>query len=496
VNSKFDENLRDLMKILLTGANGYIGSRLLPALAEAGIQVVALVRSEMRLSIPEHLKSYVTVITADLLNEETLQDIPKDIDAAYYLVHSMREQSEGFSSDERLSAQNFTNAISKTECKQVIYLSGLAQSNNPSEHMSSRLKVEEVLQSGPIPVTVLRAGIIIGSGSASFEIIRDLVEKLPVMIVPRWVQSICQPIAIADVIFYLKEVLGNKEFFHNHVYEIGGPETLTYHQMLVRFANARRLKRLIIPVPVLTPKLSSWWLFFIASTSFPLARALVNSLKGDADCKEYSIQKMIPHQCISYEESLSRAFVKIEQNAVVSSWKDAIVRSKLNPNLEAYIEVPTNGCLKVVEEIPYTNRSAAIERLWQIGGKNGWYYMNWAWVMRGWVDRICGGIGLIRGRTDPLRLRNGDVLDFWRVLLADKESGHLLLYAEMRIPGEAWLEYIFEGDEYKGVVRQKAIFRPKGILGRFYWYLLIPVHNLIFRGLCSYISMGDKKGKL
>lgn len=480
------------MKILLTGANGYIGSRLLPVLAESGHHVVALVRSAARLNIPDHLKGQVTLVIADLLDKETLEAIPKDIQGAYYLVHSMREHSEGFSRDEEVSAQNFTDAIAKTDCRQIIYLSGLAQGSRVSEHMASRLRVEEILQSGPIPVTVLRAAIIIGSGSASFEIIRDLVEKLPVMVVPRWVQSICQPIAISDVIFYLKEVLGNPHFYTNRVYEIGGPETLSYHQMLARFAKVRGLRRLIIPVPVLTPRLSSLWLFFIASTSFPLACALVNSLKADADCKDNSIREIIPHECISYEEALKRAFVKIEQNAVVSSWKDAIVRSRLNPNLHAYIEVPVHGCLQEVVEMPYDDRAAAIARLWQIGGKNGWYYMDWAWTLRGWMDRMVGGFGLIRGRTHPTRLRDGDVLDFWRVLLADKENGHLLLYAEMKVPGEAWLEYTFNGNEKEGIVRQKAIFRPKGVLGRLYWYMLMPIHHFIFKGLCSSIAKGKK----
>jgi hypothetical protein len=358
--------------------------------------------------------------------------------------------------------------------------------------MSSRHRVEEILMSSSVPTTVLRAGIIIGAGSASFEILRDLVEKLPLMVAPRWVRSRCQPIAIADVIFYLYAVI-RKEQCYNRIFEIGGPEVLTYHQMLMRFAKVRRLKRFIIPVPVLTPRLSSWWLFLVTSTSFPLGRALVDSLTCDAICENNSIQEVFPHRCLPYEEALRRAFVRIEQNVVVSSWKDAVVRSHLKPDLSEYIEVPKHGCLSERIKLPYAKRHVALDTLWAIGGKNGWYYMDWAWKIRGLMDRMCGGIGLRRGRTHATRLRNGDVLDFWRVLLADRENGHLLLFAEMKVPGEAWLEFRVEGDEEEGYVTQTATFRPRGLLGRLYWYALIPAHAFIFHGLCSAVATGRGK---
>lgn len=475
-----------MSKILLTGANGYIGNRLLDLLCKEGHKVVALVRSQRRLSIPNHLKDQVTVVVGDLLDKDTLQ-FPPDIDVAYYLVHSMGQQATGFSELETQCARNFTGAINKTECKQVIYLSGLSHGENLSEHMSSRQNVEDVLKEGTVPLTIFRAGIIIGSGSASFEIIRDLVEILPVMVAPRWVSSHCEPIAISDVLFYLKEALDNQACL-NRNFEIGGPEAISYLEMLKRFAALRGLRRWIITVPVLTPRLSSYWLIFVTSTSFPLAQALIDSLKHDAVRHDHSVEEILPHKCLNYEEALERAFVKIEQNAVVSSWKDAIVRSNLESNLTGYIQVPVFGCLKEVVEVPYTDREATLERLWSIGGDRGWYYMNWAWKLRGWIDKLFGGVGLRRGRTNTTTLRNGDALDFWRVLLADKKKGHLKLYAEMKLPGEAWLEYECIGGEKEGVLRQTATFRPKGIFGRAYWYLLYPFHFFIFRGLCKSIA--------
>lgn len=480
------------MKILLTGANGYIGVRLLPVLVEEGHEVVAIVRSASRLSLPKHLYGKITIVEGDLLKPESLDVIPHDIDVAYYLVHSMGTQSSGFSELEKECAENFNQAIQRTNAKQIIYLSGLSQGEELSEHMSSRHRVEDILRSSTIPVTILRAGIIIGSGSASFEIIRDLVEKLPVMIAPRWVYSRCQPIAIADVIFYLQSVMGLAETY-GQTFEIGGPDKLTYREMLLDFAKIRGLKRFILPVPVLTPYLSSLWLFFITSTNFSIAKALVKSLKSDAVCKEERIKELIPHKCYDYETAIRRAFVKIEQNAVVSSWKDAMIRSKLQPELSEYLEVPKFGCLSETCDLTFsTSKDKVLQRLWSIGGMNGWFYMDWAWTIRGWLDRIFGGVGLRRGRTDPVRIHAGDALDFWRVLVADKEEGHLLLYAEMRVPGEAWLEWKVTGDENGTRIIQTATFRPIGLLGRLYWYGLFPVHKFIFYGMCANIGKEKK----
>jgi len=466
------------MKVLITGAGGYIGTRLMHKLAESGHNIYALVRSARRLKIPAHLTN-ITPIEGDLLNPESLQNIPQDIDAAYFLVHSMGHAPKGFASLEETCAQNFCAAIEKTNAKQIIYLSGLGSDKAQSEHMKSRFHVEQILKNSSIPLTTLRAGIIIGSGSISFEIIRDLVEKLPLMVAPKWVNSKCQPIAIRDILYYLENVLGNAKC-QDKTFDIGGPDILQYKDMLLQFAKCRSLKRHIITVPVLTPHLSSLWLFFITKANFSTTQALVNSLKYDAISNENSIHTILPHDCLSYEQAIQNAFEKIEQNAVLSSWKDAISGSRLKPHLTAYIEVPEHGCYQDKQTLAITHaREDAIEKLWSIGGKNGWFVMNWAWKLRGLIDRCVGGVGLRRGRTHPTELSPGDALDFWRVVAADKQKGYLLLYAEMRLPGEAWLEWKISENE----IHQTATFRPRGLLGRLYWYAMLPFHKPIFTGL-------------
>lgn len=471
------------MKVLLTGANGYIGRQLLNVLAgQEGHQVIALVRSKHRFRISANLSKKIEVVEGDLLDEDSLKAIPSDIDAAYYLVHSMSASTSEFQQMEENSARNFSQWIKGTEAKQTIYLSGLANEDNLSPHLRSRLRVEEVLKESGVPVTILRAGIIIGSGSASFEIIRDLVEKLPVMVAPKWVKNRTQPIAIRDVLYYLVGVLGS-EVCKNRTFDIGGPDRIDYKQMLLRFAEVRGLKRWIITVPVLTPRLSSYWLYFVTSTNFSLARSLVDSLKNEAVCKDDSIHQVLPRDCLSYKEAIEKAFHVIEQNAIISSWKDALVSGVLQTSLKEFVEVPKDGCLKETLKMKVSDREKVIERIWSIGGKNGWYSMNWAWKLRGFLDKVFGGVGLDRGRRDPSKLREGDSLDFWRVLLADKQNGHLLLYAEMYVPGEAWLEFRMDGEE----LIQEATFRPKGLLGRLYWYSLFPIHHFIFRSMLSAI---------
>lgn len=477
------------MKILLTGANGYIGQRLLPLLVESGHSVVALVRSAKRLSIPQHCREHIEVVEGDLLHLESIEEIPKDTEIAYYLVHSMT-QTEGYLCDlEKKAAQNFLKIIEPAGVRQVIYLSGLVNEKQLSTHLQSRKYVEGVLRSGPTPVTTLRAGIILGSGSASFEIMRDLVEKLPVMIAPRWVQNQCQPIGIYDVLEYLVQVMDHPQCL-NESFDIGGPDVLSYREMLLKFAKIRGLRRYIIGVPVLTPRLSSYWLHFVTSTNFSLARSLVESLKNNAVCHDHRIRKIIPKTCFGFEEALKRTFSKIEQNAVVSSWKDSMVMSDLKPNLLEYVQVPQFGCLTDEQKIPFDgDPNAVMQAIWEIGGDRGWYYMNWAWSLRGLIDQIVMGTGLRRGRTHPSRLRAGDALDFWRVLLADQNQRRLLLYAEMRLPGEAWLEFevIPNREGNGGILKQKATFRPNGLMGRLYWYAMYPFHWFIFYGMASAI---------
>ncbi|MBS0620100.1 MAG: SDR family oxidoreductase [Verrucomicrobia bacterium] len=478
------------MKVLLTGANGYIGTRQLPLLMEEGHEVYALVRSRYRIEIPKKFQSQIHIIEADLLNPSSLLKIPDDIDAAYYLVHSM-SYSQKFAELETLSAKNFVNRLDNTQAKQIIYLGGLSNEEHLSRHLTSRKKVGEILKMGKVPVTVLMAGIIIGSGSASFEIIRDLVEKLPVMIAPKWLNHLTQPIAVRDVLAYLTLILGNPLCF-NQSFEIGGPDVMSYKELLLRFAQIRGLRRKIYTVPVLTPRLSSYWLFFVTSTSFSLARFLVESLTNNAICKENRIRELFPRELLSYEEAVKLAFTRTEQDWVPSSWKDTLSGSTLNPDLSMYIQVPRYGILKDERKISFSCPVERVQkRIWSLGGAKGWLTMDWAWKVRGFLDKLVGGIGLRRGRTHPTRLKAGDVLDFWRVLLADEKNRRLLLYAEMKLPGEAWLEFQIIPHEVGGDLKQTATFRPNGVLGRVYWYILYPFHALIFSRLARRIAKGD-----
>lgn len=477
------------MKILLTGANGYIGSRLLPRLAEDGHEIYALVRSRFRIKIPKKFQSNVHIIEADLLNPSSLSKIPMDIDAAYYLIHSM-SYSQKFSELEARSAKNFITQMEHTTAKQIIYLSGLCNEPHLSTHLSSRKKVGEILCTGKIPITILMAGIIIGSGSASFEIIRDLVEKLPIMIAPKWLNKLTQPIAVSDVLTYLTFVLGTTTCF-NQSFEIGGPDVMSYKELLLNFAKMRGLKRKIYTVPVLTPRLSSYWLFFITSTSFSLAHFLVESLINNAVCKENLIQKLCPIKLLSYKEALQLTFTRTEEDWIPSSWKDSLNDSSLNPDLSIYTQVPRFGILQNRRVSPFSRPVDEVQKqIWSLGGDHGWLTMNWAWKLRGFLDKLVGGIGLRRGRTHPNHLKSGDALDFWRVLLADEKNHRLLLYAEMKLPGEAWLEFEIIPNTDGGTLYQTATFRPNGLAGRFYWYLLYPFHILIFNRLAICITKG------
>lgn len=471
------------MRILLTGSTGYIGRRLLPILVQHGHHVICLVRDQRRFDwddFDEDFLKHISVIEGDLSLPETLKDIKLDIDAAYYMVHSLSNSYAKFSDTEQITAQSFADLVGRTSARQIIYLSGIANDDELSEHLQSRKDVETVLKSSGVPVTVLRAAIIIGSGSASFEIIRDLVEKLPVMIAPKWLKSKCQPLAVRNVVEYLSEVLNNEKTF-GKTFDIGGPDILTYKQMLLQYAKARKLRRWIISVPVLSPKLSSLWLYFVTSTSYTLGRNLVDSMKNDVVVKEGDITSIIPLKLYSYSEALEMAFSKISQKNVISSWKDAVVNDTMKKNFLDFIDVPNHGCFHDVRNVTFTRAIHEVRKnIWEIGGDRGWYFGNWMWKIRGFMDLMVGGVGLRRGRRSPSDLKAGDSLDFWRVLLADEKENRLLLYAEMKLPGEAWLEFKIKEQNGQQVLHQKATFRPLGLWGRLYWYLVLPFHFLIF----------------
>jgi len=470
------------MKLLLTGASGYIGKRLLPVLVNGGHEVICCVRDVKRFTPPKSLSLKITIIEADLLDEASLQNIPKDIDGAFYLVHSMASSSNYHSLEEQ-SAINFRNAMNQTQVQHVVYLSGLVNDSELSKHLTSRKNVEIELGKGNYHFTTLRAGIIVGSGSASFEIMRDLVEKLPIMITPKWLKTRCQPIGISDVIKFLSKTMLNPTTF-NKDFDIGGPDILSYKDMLLELGRVRHLKRHVVIVPVMTPKLSSYWLYFVTSTSYKLAIALVDSMKIEVICRNDDINKLLEIKPISYKEALERAFSKIERNEVVSSWKDAFISSGFNFNISEFIQVPSFGCFKDVRERTVLHQEDCIDKIWSIGGQNGWYYGSWLWRIRGFLDKLVGGVGLRRGRTSEDSLNAGDALDFWRVLYADKNEGRLLLFAEMKLPGEAWLEFRIVENK----LIQTATFRPLGVMGRLYWYAVLPFHGFIFRGMITQLT--------
>lgn len=474
------------MKILLTGANGYIGMRLLPSLLEQGHFVYCCVRDKTRFPIETVNQKNIEIVEADFLKPGTIDNLPKDFDVAYYLIHSMSDKLGRFSDMERNSAQNFVDFLDTSSCKRIIYLSGIVNDDELSEHLNSRLVVENILKSAKASHTVLRAGIIVGSGSASFEIIRDLVEKLPVMIAPRWLNTKCQPIAIRNVIHYLSSLPEKKETV-NRVYDIGGPEILTYKEMLLQYGEVRGLKRYIYTVPVLSPRLSSFWLYFVTATSYNLASNLVDSMKVDVIARNNDLCEIIALDPVTYMESVQLAFQKIEQNLVLSSWKDAVVTSGSEvSNIEEFVKVPVHGCFKDKKERRIERPwEEVLENIWRIGGKQGWYYGTFLWKLRGYLDKLFGGIGLRRGRRSPTEIYPGDALDFWRVIIASREKKRLLLFAEMKLPGEAWLEFRIIKKDNQNILRQTATFRPKGLMGRLYWYSVWPFHVFVFNGMIN-----------
>lgn len=486
------------MKILLTGANGYIGKRLLQLLVDQGHHIVCAVRDPYRLKLDDKyfsISGTIEVIKCDLLDPNSLLSLPKDINVAYYLVHGLTQNTTTFDEFEDKMAYNFVKFIDSTICRQIIYLGGIANDDNLSKHLASRKKTEDILAVSKTALTVLRAGIVIGSGSASFEIIRDLAEKLPLMVAPKWIDSKCQPIAVRDVLKYLIEVIDHPQC-QDKTFDIGGPEILSYKEMILQYAAYRKLNRRLYSIPIFSPRMSSYWLYFITSTSYVLASNLVNSMKNDAVCHDKRILDILPHPEITYQKALELANSVILSNSVVSSWKDAFSSGIINStNFKRKIRVPKYGCFidRQVYEFSSEDEAKVLNNIWTIGGTKGWYTANWLWGLRGFIDRLFGGVGLRRGRRNDQELTEGDAIDFWRVLVADTENKRLLLLAEMILPGEAWLEFRIEKSEKLNTSKliQKAIFRPKGLSGRLYWFAVLPFHGIIFPRMAKSIAFNS-----
>jgi uncharacterized protein YbjT (DUF2867 family) len=478
--------------ILVTGATGYVGGRLVPALLEAGYHVRAMARNLEKVGCrPWAGHPHVELIQGDVLDLASLQKASSGCQTAYYLVHSMIAQKEKFAEADRKAAQNMVAAAESANLQQIIYLGGLANSADASlsKHLQSRNEVAEILQSGPVPTTDLRTPMILGSGSASFEIMRYLVERLPVMTTPRWVHSLNQPIAIRDVIAYLIGCLKYPQTIGN-TYDIGGPDILTYRDLLDIYAEEAKLpKRFIIPVPVLTPTLSALWIHLISPVPKSIALPLTEGLTSEAVCSENRIKEIIPLELLSCRQAIRLALDRIHQEQVDSCWMDA--GQLLAPEWAHCGDAAWAG--GTILQCGYRARfKANAQDVWQpikrIGGKTGWYFGNWLWHLRGMIDRLVGGVGSRRGRRHPTEIGVGDALDFWRVLEV-KPARRLLLLAEMKLPGEALLELQINADtEDRTELIMLSRFLPKGLLGILYWYALYPFHQWIFAGMLKGIA--------
>ncbi len=476
--------------ILVTGATGYIGGRLVPALLDAGHEVRCLVRTPGKLAgIP--WSDQVTVVEGDIGDAAAVRSAMDGCDVAYFLVHSMGGDDD-FATQDRDHAAVFADAAGDTSTmRQVIYLGGLGDdADDLSPHLSSRHEVGRVLASGSVPVTELRAAVIIGSGSASFEMLRNLVEVLPVMVTPRWVDTRVQPISIRDILHALTVVL-DRDDARGRVIEVGGPDVLTYREMMHTYAEVAGLRRrLIVPVPVLSPSLSSHWVGFVTPLPQDLAAPLVESLVNEVVVHNESLDLFAGSPRVSFRASVELALRRVEDLAVNTRWSDAAL-----PGATAADPLPSDpewsGGTILVDEQTVTADGVDPERVFAtlsgIGGARGWFVADLLWTIRGLADHLVGGPGMRRGRRDPDRLRVGDALDFWRVEATEAPS-LLRLHAEMRLPGEAWLEWRVEPHGDGTALTQRAIFAPRGLFGRLYWYAMAPFHRLIFARLAREIA--------
>lgn len=469
--------------ILVTGATGYIGGRLIPRLVAAGHPVRALARDPRR--IPAALRELrgpgdvsVEPVAGDVLLPDTLDRALAGVTVAYYLVHSMTTAAgDGFAERDRAAARNFAAACARAGVRRIIYLGALGQEGpGLSAHLASRQETGAALRAGPVPVTELRAAIIVGAGSASFEIIRDLARKLPVMICPRWVRSRCEPIAIEQVLGYLVGVLDEPRTVGG-VFEIGGGDVLTYADMMRQCAAAMGRRIRIIGVPVLTPALSAYWLNLVTTVPMNLARPLVEGLRNDVVTTDRRIRDLIPVPAMTYAAMVRRALDEDAAGPPASRWTTALTAPPRRPVPPGAAELRDERIVHAT--VPPDRLFAAVAR---VGGDTGWYFADALWRLRGRLDRLVGGVGMRRGRPHPTRVATGDPIDFWRV--EDIEPGRLLhLRAEMRLPGEARLEFTVAPAAGGAVLVQRARFRPSGVWGSVYWYGLYPAHVLIFGGM-------------
>ncbi len=477
----------------MTGATGYVGGRLVPRLLEAGYRVTCIVRDPGKLeSRPWSGDKRVLVLRGDAADPESLTRAMQGCRYAYYLIHSMLVAGTAYRDQDRALAQAFATAAERSGIEGIVYLGGLGETGGGlSEHLASRREVEEALSSTSVPVTVLRAAMIIGSGSASFEILRYLVERLPAMITPRWVSTRAQPIAIRDALHYLVACLEHEETT-GRTLDIGGPEVLSYKELMHQAAEVIGLRRrLILPVPVLTPELSSLWIHFVTPVHRDIARPLAMGLRNQVVCRNDDARRLMPHALLSPRQAMEAALGRMQLGQVETSWSDA----------GAIPGDPDWAGKTVFEDRRELQVDATREQVFgaisRIGGSQGWYAANLLWKLRGMLDRLVGGPGLSRGRRSSKRLAYGDALDFWRVT-ALQENRRLQLRAEMKLPGDAVLEFeVLDGSTAnRTTLRQTARFAPRGLAGLLYWYGVLPLHNLVFGGMIRSLALSAKQEPL
>ena len=467
--------------ILLTGATGYVGGRLLRALEERGERVRCLARrpEELRPRVGPHTE----VVGGDVLDPQTLPPALAGVELAYYLVHSMGSAGS-FEAEDRKAAAAFGEAARAAGVRRIVYLGGLAQDDDLSPHLASRLEVGQILRASGVPTTELQASIVIGSGSLSFELVRALVERLPVMITPRWVSRLAQPIAVEDLIAYLVACLDRPEG-RTEVFEIGGADRVSYEGIMREYARRRGLHRYMIRVPVLTPRLSSLWLGLVTPVYARTGRKLVDSMRHDTVVRDDSALAEFPLRPRGMREAIERALVNEDLEFAATRWSDPLSSAGPQPPWGG-ARVGSRLVDSRVVEVPVPP-AQAFRPVRRIGGATGWYYGNSLWRLRGFLDLLGGGVGLRRGRRDPERLAVGDALDFWRVEAV--EPDHLLrLRAEMRLAGRAWLQFEIDGADASSTIRQTAVYEPAGLLGLAYWYGVWPVHRLVFAGMLRGIA--------
>ncbi|QDV26431.1 SDR family oxidoreductase [Aureliella helgolandensis] len=464
-------------KILLTGATGYIGGRLLPVLEKLGYSVRCLTRRKNSLDAsPDKRRE---IVEGNVLDSSTLPPAMSDIDTAFYFVHSMGSTAD-FEAEDRRAAENFSAAAKQAGVRRIIYLGGLGnRDSNLSKHLRSRQETGDILRASGIQVIELRASIVIGSGSLSFEMVRALTERLPFMVCPKWVRVAAQPIAIEDMLSFLIESI-DLPGGESQVFEIGGPDQVTYGQIMQEYARQRGLRRVMIPVPFLTPYLSSLWLGLVTPLYARVGRKMIDSMKNATVVSNNLADTTFKVKPRSVSEAIARALVNEEREFAETRWSDAF---SSGGESKAWGGVRFGS--RLIDSRTATVAAApqvAFAPIQRIGGKNGWYYGNWMWRVRGFLDLLVGGVGLRRGRPHPTSIRVGDTLDFWRVE-AFEPNRFLRLRAEMKLPGRAWLEFEVNGDEQQSTIRQTASFDPVGLAGIVYWYALSPAHHFVFGGM-------------